>query len=201
MLIYEKMKDRYNGEQTDTVMEKPLTAATVKGPKGEETKRCFRLACYHTRHPGATPALGGEDRRLGLPDCADHRRNRQHGRGNAAYHPRLQPRRRRRTGSTHGKQSGGARMTEKKKLTQLGRAFLLIETLAPHVVTGLSVTDLSVATGISAPNVCRDMDALAAEDMAQKLESGRWALTARPAQGLPGLRHSPPQPAAAARRF
>ena len=23
MLIYEKMKDRYNGEQTDTVMEKP----------------------------------------------------------------------------------------------------------------------------------------------------------------------------------
>ena len=28
-------------------------------------------------------------------------------------------------------------MTEKKKLTQLGRAFLLIETLAPHVVTGL----------------------------------------------------------------
>ena len=66
-------------------------------------------------------------------------------------------------------------MTEKKKLTQLGRAFLLIETLAPHVVT-----DLSVATGISAPNVCRDMDALAAEGMAQKLESGRWALTARP---------------------
>lgn len=63
-------------------------------------------------------------------------------------------------------------MTEKKKLTQLGRAFLLIETLAPHVVTGLSVTDLSVATGISAPNVCRDMDALAAEGMAQKLESG-----------------------------
>ena len=71
-------------------------------------------------------------------------------------------------------------MTEKKKLTQLGRAFLLIETLAPHVVTGLSVTDLSVATGFSAPIVCRDMDALAAEGMAQKLESGRWALTARP---------------------
>lgn len=36
MLIYEKMKDRYNGEQTDTVMEKPLTAATVKGPKGKK---------------------------------------------------------------------------------------------------------------------------------------------------------------------
>ena len=68
-------------------------------------------------------------------------------------------------------------MTEKKKLTQLGRAFLLIETLAPYVVTGLSITDLSVATGIPAPSVCRDM---AAEGMAQKLESGRWALTARP---------------------
>ena len=36
MLIYEKMKDRYNGEQTDTVMEKPLTAAPVKGPKGKK---------------------------------------------------------------------------------------------------------------------------------------------------------------------
>lgn len=36
MLIYEKMKDRYNGEQTDTVMEKPLTAVTVKGPKGKK---------------------------------------------------------------------------------------------------------------------------------------------------------------------
>lgn len=57
MLIYEKMKDRYNGEQTDTVMEKlrhpnfptvapeifrtlenekPLTAATVKGQKGKK---------------------------------------------------------------------------------------------------------------------------------------------------------------------
>ena len=71
-------------------------------------------------------------------------------------------------------------MTEKKKLTQLGRAFLLIETLAPYVVTGLSVTDLSTATGIPAPSVCRDMDVLAAEGMAQKLESGRWALTARP---------------------
>lgn len=70
-------------------------------------------------------------------------------------------------------------MTEKKKLTQLGRAFLLIETLAPYVVTGLSVTDLSTATGIPAPSVCRDMDSLAAEGMAQKLESGRWALTAR----------------------
>ena len=72
-------------------------------------------------------------------------------------------------------------MTEKKKLTQLGRAFLLIETLAPHVVTGLSVTDLSVATGISAPNVCRDMDALAAEGMAQKgagrLRQGRFGPT------------------------
>ena len=44
-------------------------------------------------------------------------------------------------------------MTEKKKLTQLGRAFLLIETLAPYVVTGLSITDLSVATGIPAPSV------------------------------------------------
>lgn len=71
-------------------------------------------------------------------------------------------------------------MTEKKKLSPFGRAFLLIETLAPYVVTGLSVTDLSVATGIPAPSVCRDMDALAAEGMAQKLESGRWALTARP---------------------
>ena len=30
-------------------------------------------------------------------------------------------------------------MTEKKKLTQLGRAFLLIETLAPHVVDRKSV--------------------------------------------------------------
>lgn len=67
-------------------------------------------------------------------------------------------------------------MTEKKKLTQLGRAFLLIETLAPYVVTGLSVTDLSVATGIPAPNVCRDMDALAAEGMAQSSKAGAGRL-------------------------
>lgn len=67
-------------------------------------------------------------------------------------------------------------MTEKKKLTQLGRAFLLIETLAPHVVTGLSVTDLSVTTGISAPNVCRDMDALAPKAWRKSSKAGAGRL-------------------------
>ena len=71
-------------------------------------------------------------------------------------------------------------MSTGKKLTQLGRMFLLIEVLAPHVVSGLSVSEMSRATHISAPNVCRDMDALAAEGMTHKLESGRWSLTARP---------------------
>ena len=71
-------------------------------------------------------------------------------------------------------------MSRGKKLTQLGRMFLLVETLAPHVVNGLSVTEMARATDISAPNVCRDMDALAAEGMAYKMDSGRWALTERP---------------------
>ena len=54
----------------------------------------------------------------------------------------------------------------KKKLTQLGRAFLLIETLAPHVVTGLSVPIFLSPQAFPLRNVCRDMDALASEGMA-----------------------------------
>lgn len=59
MLIYEKMKDRYNGEQTDTVMEKPLTAATVKGPKGKKRNGVSAWPVTILDTPAQLPALGG----------------------------------------------------------------------------------------------------------------------------------------------
>ena len=52
--------------------------------------------------------------------------------------------------------------------------------LAPHIVSGLSVTELSEKTGLPAAVVCRDMDELATAGWAQKLETGRWALTTKP---------------------
>lgn len=63
---------------------------------------------------------------------------------------------------------------------QLTRCVSLATVLAPHVVGGLSVTELAEKTGLSAPIVCRDMEALKAVGWAQRLESGRWALTTKP---------------------
>ena len=63
---------------------------------------------------------------------------------------------------------------------QLSRCVSLITALAPHIVSGLSVTELTGKTGLPAAVVCRDMDSLAAVGWAQKLETGRWALTTKP---------------------
>lgn len=63
---------------------------------------------------------------------------------------------------------------------QLARCIRLAETLAPRIIDGMSVTELAQRTDISAPNVCRDMDALQALGWAQRLDNGRWALTTKP---------------------
>lgn len=63
---------------------------------------------------------------------------------------------------------------------KFGRLFLLMETLAGHVLDGLSGAELSDATGLSSLEVLRDMETLQKEGMAHKLPNGRWALTTRP---------------------
>lgn len=63
---------------------------------------------------------------------------------------------------------------------KFGRLFLLMETLAGHVLDGLSGAELSDATGLSSLDVLRDMETLNKEGMAHKLGNGRWALTTRP---------------------
>ena len=63
---------------------------------------------------------------------------------------------------------------------QLSRCVSLMTALAPHIVSGLSVTDLAEKNGIAPPVVCRDMESLKAVGWAQKLETGRWALTTKP---------------------
>lgn len=67
-----------------------------------------------------------------------------------------------------------------ERQNQLSRCVSLMTALAPHIISGLSVTELAGKTGLPAAVVCRDMDSLAAVGWAQKLETGRWALTTRP---------------------
>lgn len=71
-------------------------------------------------------------------------------------------------------------MSKPERQNQLSRCISLMTALAPHIVSGLSVTELTGKTGLPAAVVCRDMDSLAAVDWAQKLETGRWALTTKP---------------------
>ena len=63
-------------------------------------------------------------------------------------------------------------MGNAKRQNLLTRCIKLMNVLAPHIVSGLS--------GLPAAVVCRDMDELAAAGWAQKLETGRWALTTKP---------------------
>lgn len=67
-----------------------------------------------------------------------------------------------------------------ERQNQLTRCVALMTALAPHIVAGLSVTELAQKTGLQSAVVCRDMDSLAAVGWAEKLESGRWSLTTRP---------------------
>ena len=67
-----------------------------------------------------------------------------------------------------------------ERKNQLSRCVTLMTALAPHIVAGLSVTELARKTGIQVAVVCRDMDSLAAVGWAEKLESGRWSLTTKP---------------------
>lgn len=71
-------------------------------------------------------------------------------------------------------------MGNAKRQNLLTRCIKLMNVLAPHIVSGLSVTELSEKTGLPAAVVCRDMDELATAGWAQKLETGRWALTTKP---------------------
>lgn len=67
-----------------------------------------------------------------------------------------------------------------ERQNQLSRCVSLITALAPHIVGGLSVSELTEKAGLPAAVVCRDMESLKAVGWAQKLESGRWALTTKP---------------------
>ena len=53
-------------------------------------------------------------------------------------------------------------MGNAKRQNLLTRCIKLMNVLAPHIVSGLSVTELSEKTGLPAAVVCRDMDELAA---------------------------------------
>ena len=67
-----------------------------------------------------------------------------------------------------------------ERQNQRSRCVSLITALAPHIVGGLSVSELTEKAGLPAAVVCRDMESLKAVGWAQKLESGRWALTTKP---------------------
>lgn len=71
-------------------------------------------------------------------------------------------------------------MSKPERQNQLSRCIKLLTALAPHIVSGLSVTELSQKAGLPASVVCRDMEELKAVGWAEKLESGRWSLTTRP---------------------
>lgn len=71
-------------------------------------------------------------------------------------------------------------MSKQERQNQLSRCVALMTALAPHIVSGLSITELAEKTGLPAAVVCRDMESLKAVGWAQKLETGRWALTTKP---------------------
>lgn len=71
-------------------------------------------------------------------------------------------------------------MSKPERQNQLSRCIRLVTALAPHIVSGLSVTELAQKTGLQTAVVCRDMEELKAVGWAQRLESGRWALTTKP---------------------
>ena len=67
-----------------------------------------------------------------------------------------------------------------ERQNQLSRCVALMTALAPHIVSGLSITELAEKTGLPSPVAFRDMESLRAIGWAQKLETGRWALTTKP---------------------
>lgn len=71
-------------------------------------------------------------------------------------------------------------MGNAKRQNLLTRCIKLMNVLVPHIVSGLSVTELAHKTGFQAAVVCRDMEELKSVGWAQKLETGRWALTTKP---------------------
>ena len=71
-------------------------------------------------------------------------------------------------------------MSRPERRNQLSRCITLMTALAPHIVSGLSVTELSQKAGLPASVVCRDMEELKAVGWAEKLESGRWSLPTKP---------------------
>ena len=59
-----------------------------------------------------------------------------------------------------------------ERQNQLSRCVALMTALAPHIVSGLSITELAEKTGLPAAVVCRDMESLKAVGWAQKQGAG-----------------------------
>ena len=60
------------------------------------------------------------------------------------------------------------------------RALKITETLFGSVLDGMSNKEIVSATGYSAANVCRDLQALEETGWVRKLPNGRWAVTEKP---------------------
>lgn len=65
------------------------------------------------------------------------------------------------------------------RASQIGRCASYAAALAPHIVDGLSITELAKTCGQSKPVVCRDMADMERAGWAQKLDNGRWALSTK----------------------
>ncbi len=64
--------------------------------------------------------------------------------------------------------------------SRTGRCLRIIEKLCAHALDGMSNKELSEALNTSPVYICRDVDLLADLGWAEKLENGRYAVTARP---------------------
>ena len=61
------------------------------------------------------------------------------------------------------------------------RALKILELLFQRVLDGFPVKEIADVLGYSPSNVCRDLDILQQAGWARRLESGRWAVTEKPA--------------------
>lgn len=62
------------------------------------------------------------------------------------------------------------------------RCLRIIEILAGRVLDGFSNKELADALGAPPPTISRDLATLAAVGWVQRLETGRWSLSAKPLQ-------------------
>ncbi|MFB2539055.1 MULTISPECIES: HTH domain-containing protein [unclassified Acinetobacter] len=57
------------------------------------------------------------------------------------------------------------------------RALKIIKAMRSATFNGISVTELAQQLGVSATNICRDLDDLTAEGFAEKRDDGRYQLS------------------------